>query len=413
MRNAPTHGSRCVLLASAILALAFLAERPAPAAGSEPLTTVTVIGSAPVSEGGMTAAREKAIADSLTSAVQSVATGLLDEDGMVTHFPTLNQVLFDQPEQVVQEYRVLTEFQHGSTLRVLVVATIQVPKVVQQLASVGILNQNAFLPKILFLIAEQNPEGTPSRYWWSGDMTGLEMTTGASALTEALSAKGFAAVDHSQTQSSAQLGPVSGTPDLSNAQAADLGTQLGADIVVVGTAISRDAMNTMGEDKRTFKGVVSVRAIRVETGEEIAATEQTAIAVDTDAIAGGTAAIAAACKGAAEDLSGPVESAWQGSGVRPGILEMSVTGTNNLAGFVKLREMMSAAHGVNGIQVRSIGANQATIAVDYPGDADELAATLIGNDFESFGIHISEITTDRIEIEIVSPEAALTPETTD
>ena len=413
MRNAPTHGFRCILLASAVLCLTLLAQRPAAAAGSEPLTTVTVIGAAPVSEGGMTAAREKAIADSLTAAVQAVATDLLGEDGMVTHFPTLNQVLFDQPEQVVQEYRVLTEFKHGSTLRVLVAATIQVPKVVQQLASVGILNQNAFLPRVLYLIAEQNPEGSPSRYWWSGDEPGFGMTTGESAMTEAMSAKGFAAVDHSQVQPSTQLGPVSGTPDLSNAQASGIGAQLGADIVVVGTATSRDAMNTMGADQRTFKGMVTVRAVRTETGEEIAAAEQSAIAVDTDAIAGGAAAIAAACKGAAEAIAGPVENAWQSSGVRPGMIEIAVTGTNNLAGFVKLRKMMTSAPGVNGIQIRSIGADQAIIAVDYPGSADELAATLIGNDFESFGIHISVIAAGRIEIEIVSPEAAAPPETTD
>jgi len=329
---------------------------------------------------------------------------------LVAHFPTLNQILFEKPQQFIQAYKVMTEYNHGGKYRVLVQATVQVEKVVGQLAGVGIIQKESSLPRVLFFITEQNPETAPPQYWWSGEDARFLVTSGEKAIGETMRKKGFAVVDHGRMAPSAKIDSMNRKPNLANTEAAEIGTRLQADVVVIGISTARDSLNTMGGDKRSFKGTITARIIRTDTSEVIASTIQTAVAVNADETEGGRAAIAAAGKLAAEQLAIQMITAWRKKSAGTEMVEISVTGTRNLAGFVKLRKIISTTSEVNRIQVKEIRGNRATILVDYPGSADELADALMLNDFESFGINISDIGPGRLDIEIMSQKKAADPE---
>jgi hypothetical protein len=394
-----------------LMTIGFHLPAGAAAVGAKGEKKVAVIGTGDISSSTVSKAREAAITDSLISAVKTVAADLLPVEALVAHFPTLNQVLFENPQQFIDTYKVMTEYKHGARYRVLVQATVQVEKVVDHLSGVGIIQQETSLPKVLFFITEQNPDTAMPQYWWSEqDKARYLVTAGEKSMGEVLRKKGFAVVDHTASAAAAPTDAVVRKPNLANTEAAEIGTHLEADVVVIGMSTARDTLNTMGGERKSFKGTITVRAVRTDTSEVIASAVQSAVAVNTDTIEGGRAAIAAAGKSAAEQLVTQMTTAWRKKSAGTEMLLIAVTGTRNLSGFVKLRKMLSNTSGINGIQVKEIRGDQATLLVDYPGSADQLADTLMLNDFESFGINITDIGEGRLDVEIMSQPNPAEPE---
>ena len=67
----------------------------------------------------------------------------------------------------------------------------------------------------------------------------------------------------------------------------------------------------MGINIRSFKGIVSVRAVRTDTGEEIAATTQSAVTANADETIGVQKALSSAGSLAGELLAGQIIDAWR------------------------------------------------------------------------------------------------------
>ena len=80
---------------------------------------------------------------------------------------------------------------------------------------------------------------------------------------------------------------------------------------------------------------------------------------------------------------------------------MVIRGTNNLASYVKFRKAMNTISGVEGIRVQGIKPNEATLLVEYKGKTKELAAALMQQSFDSFGINIFEVTEDMVRVELI------------
>ena len=99
--------------------------------GQEPAETKTyvVIGAATVYSGNVSAAREKAISNSLVTAVALMIEELLEVDSLVDNFPQVNQLLFDRKNAFVRDYKVLTEAARGKSYRVVVKVTVSGEKI--------------------------------------------------------------------------------------------------------------------------------------------------------------------------------------------------------------------------------------------------------------------------------------------
>lgn len=400
---------RLFMLLTILAAARVMSPVPAGAQAPEATQTITVIGTSGVYGDRIAEARQAAISNSLISAVKANAAELLSTEDLVTHFPTLNRILFEQTGTFVQGYKVLTEFKYGKRYRVLVQATVLTDRVIKELNSVGILMDQKYLPKILFLLTETIPGNAYPQYWWGGEDSSFLVTAGEQAMRGVLGKEGFSLIGHSFMKPGPEIASLYHKPYLTDAESAEIGGLLQADVVVVGTSETQSTLNTMGESLRSYKATVTVRAVRTTTGERIAEAAQTAMAVNADETAGGRIAIGSAGKLAAEELVRQITAVWKKERGGPEMVEVVLTGTRHLAGFVKLRKIISATPGVNGIQVREISGDQATVVVDFDSSADELANMLILNDFKDFGISITGITDNTLSIGIVQQEAA--PET--
>ena len=363
---------------------------------------IKVIGTGAIYGGNVAKARDRAIKNSLVSAVALTVADLLPLESMIQSFKILNEILYDNTSDFVKYYKVLTESASGNKYRVLVQATVSIDAIKEELISVNIKVCKKTLPKILFFIAEQNIIDISPRYWWSKDLTFVKGYTEI-AMTEKMLKNGFSVIDQKSLVINEEFETLKDKADLSNQDAVSLGAILQADVVIVGNSKADIAPNTMGGDIKSFKGTVLARALRTDTGEEIASTIQTEVSVNKDDIAGARDALSNAGYLAGSDLASQIARKWHEK-VKKSIttLVIIVEGTRALSNFVIFRAELDEIPGIDSQQTSEMKADEATIIVNFQGNAKELADALMLKNFESFGINIYEISKSHLRIRLVS-----------
>ncbi len=391
-----------MLLAGLVMAVTISLTMAANAQQQVQNKTFVVIGTSRVRGDNIQVARKQAISESLVTAVALMTEEILQVDSLVENFPRVNEIIYENTDAFVQDYKVLTETRSGKSYRVIVKATVAGKKIAKQLSMAGILRVKLTLPAILFFISEQKLQEDSPRYWWGKEMGGFEATT-TTTMANILRAHGFAVVDHRGIE----IGKMddwnsSDKPELTDEEALNLGTLLQADVVIVGTSIASLTTSVMGDELKSFKGNLNARVLRTETGEALANISRTAVTANVDERAGGREALAMTGTLAGDQLAPQLSAAWRELVEKPSQVEVTVEGTGNLANFVKFRRALTRISGVGGIRVKEIKPNETTLIVEYQGKAEDLASALMLQDFKNFGINIYEITQQNLKIAIIS-----------
>ncbi len=228
--------------------------------------TVEAIGTAPIQGEAIQASRDQAIADSLAASVAIAAGKIAPLDAIVRNFKTLNEVLYGHTDEFVQDYKVLTELKTGSQYRVLVQATVRADKIKAEMERLGIIIGLKSIPRILFLMAEQNIDDLSPRYSW--DLVSSETPLRSEkAMAEIMRQKGLILIDSGAMAPQGQTMPAATAP-VDDRTALMLGLKMQADVVVIGSASVIRSANTMGAYNRSLKGVVTARALHTLTGAE-------------------------------------------------------------------------------------------------------------------------------------------------
>ena len=362
--------------------------------------TVEVLGTGVIKKNDIASAREQAIADGLASAIARVAADHLPLEALVRNFQRLNETLYHNTNQFIRDYKVLTEARSGDNYRVMIQVTVSIEGVLKQLSIEGMMLGKKAMPRILFVIAEQNIGDSPSEYW-GGEEMALDKSVAESAMVPTMRKKGFLVMDRGDMIHNLKDVVLNCWPDFDNKEVVELGSRLTVDVVIVGKSIADIAPNTMGEDIKSFKGIVAARAIKTDTGEVIGATTQTFVSVNTDEITGSNASLYEAGTIAGEELSSQIVTAWQKDTRVSTMVELIIEGTGNLSNFIKFRRMLNKIPGVNEIQTREMKADEVIITVDFEGDASTLANSMLLKTFDTFGINISKVSPNLIKIRLV------------
>ena len=400
MRKIVPNFSRLILV-SFLLSATFSQFDIASAQETVESKTYVVIGAATVYSGNVSAAREKAISNSLVTAVALMIGDLLQVDSLVDNFPRLNELMFDRKNAYIRDYKVLTETTRGKSYRVVVKATVSGEKISQRLSDAGILRTKTTLPRVLFLIAEKNVREPLPIFWWSAEDANF-VSVAETAMAERLFEAGFEIIDHRGPRDKPLVNwDELDKPALSDQEAAALGAGLKADVVILGTSTANLSTNIMGSGTRSFNGTITARAIRTDSAELMFNITRTATAANENDIIGGKEALANVGGLTGRDLAEQLTFVWQRQAGRPAVVDLSIIGTGHLASYVKLRKALNSISGVEGIRVKEIKPNEATLLVEYKGKTKDLAAALMLQSFKSFGINISEVTDNSLRIELI------------
>ena len=363
--------------------------------------TVQAIGTSVIFADDVASARDRAIADGLVAAVERVVSAQFPIEAMVAHFGVLNQVLFNRADRFVQGFKVLTETRSGNRYRVMVRAVVSEQRISEQLALSGLGFKNKALPTVLVLMVEKPLDGTLPAFWWGEDMA-THANAAEQVVVQQLKERGFGIVEWMTKADILQFATVAVRPDFDRAAALALAGRLGAAVVVVGISAAERTPNTMGQSLRTFRGTVSIEAIKTDTGETIAVDRQSSVTVNADERAGTLEALYKAGALAGRVVADAISGVWQRPSDAPALIDISVSGTGQLANFIRLRKALADIPGVRDVQIREMGPNAAVLVLDYEGTSRKLADALMLKTFDSFGINISEITDAGIRLALTA-----------
>ena len=363
--------------------------------------TIIVTGSGKIHEENVALARMEAIENGLIAAVDSVAIEFLPVESVIQKFQTFNEILYGQTGKFIQGYKVLTEFPFENIYRVMIEATVSINSLKKIMSNAGIVLDKKTLPKILLLVSEKNSEDLLPKYWW-GQHPNVFEAYSTNALMKALQMNGFPVFDHRHLLKDLRIEERYDKHDLNNHEAIELGLSLQAEVVVVGESVSDKKANIMGDNVRSFKGMVSARAIRTDTGEEMGSTRQAIVTANTDEIVGNRDALFQVGTVAGQELASKIAAFWQKATQTGNIIEIIIEGTDNLTNFVKFRRLIHDMPGVMHLQMKEMALNQAKIIVDFQGTPEDLAGALMLKTLDTIGINIYEISPNFLRIELIS-----------
>jgi len=214
--------------------------------------------------------------------------------------------------------------------------------------------------------------------------------------------KGFTVIEPSASALRQEIGMDLNKPDLTNPEAIELGRRLRAEVVIIGRSIVHLIPNVMSGNIRSYQGTVTARAVRLDTGEEIATSMQNAIAAGADELAGVREALSQAGAQAGSDLTSQILDAWYKELSQPTLVEVIIQGSSNLLYFERFRQALMELPGVRGLQIKEMRPDETRVMVDFEGNGEKLAAVLMLKAYGAFGINITEIASNHLKIQLVS-----------
>ena len=366
--------------------------------------TLDVIGTGIITSHNVSKARDKAIANSLVSAVGYTIADLMPQARLIEKFHNINDLVYENAEQYILNYKVLAELILKNKYRVMVQATVSTDKLKKHLERIGLGTSENLLPKILFLVTEKMCSDSYPLSWWSNDFKSVE-TRSELILSDIIKENGFPVAEHTDPHKHGGRLSIN-HKHLSHQEALSLGLMFKADVVILGTAVADKTLNLLGADVKSFQGTVSAQAIRTDSGKQIAEITQTATAVNSDTSQGCNDALEAACRLAGNALSHRIKDAWDKAIINQGGIEVSVEGTDNLANFVMFRKELRNVPGIIDVQIRKMQSDNALMFITFDGNANTLAKALMLKTFTRFGIKIYDVSDNYLKIGLI-PERPL------
>jgi len=366
--------------------------------------TVTVIsvGSRTISKDNAPAAKNRAVSDALHRSVEQVVIDLIPRSDIPDNLEFLFTTVLKNPQKYVQTYRVLGELKKNRRYMVAVEAKIDAKALEKFFTQSRLLNQESDMPGILLLITEQKPGEILPGWWWGKNPIPYDSAAETAVADTVMNHRMAVVGGGSQRPVPEDLGIEFEFIHDSNA-ALKLGSELKADIVVLGRAVAEEASNRMG-DERSYKAVVALEVFNTVSGERINSVETNAVAADKISTIGSISALKIAGTLAGEKLVTILQDHWSDSSQGIRTIETRISGTNYLSSFITLRKMLNTMEGIEEVQTRKLGSEQALVDIVYQGNAKKFANALMLETFDSFGIEISEITVDSLSIKFNTKE---------
>lgn len=390
-------GSVCVLL----LLLMILFTADAFCDDESDPKVFTVVGASWVGGENLAKARDNAIAVSLASAVQQATVELISLEAFAANFQTLNQGLLGKTDRYVRGFKVLAEGRSGSHYRVLAQVRVALDAISADLAAAGIVADDAALPSVLLILVEKQADESWPLFWRGEDQAFLTPFSEA-AIQNGLAQKKLTVVARADHIDFLQTVVLKSSPDFSPEEVVELGRRLQVGVVVVGHGEAAPAPNSMAGTRQSFQGAVRLQAFGSDAGQLLASSVFEATVISDNEEDGLRQALAAAGEGAGADLAAKIVTAWRKTAQKPSAITMVVNGTRNLGPFVLFRRAVGDLPRVKQMQMTEMKADEATIVVEFTGNAQGLADAILLKTFESFSVNITDIAEGYIKVTLVS-----------
>lgn len=195
-----------------------------------------------------------------------------------------------------------------------------------------------------------------------------------------------------------------------NRGAAALGTQFGADIVLIGEAVAKPSARRIADTNlRSFQAVATLRAVRTDNSATLAAASEDVTQVGLEDVSGSAKALRGAGEKALDALIPEMLAKWtpgsgQAIGAFPHRVELTVGGMDQLWKLKALRDSLrSRTAEVRSVAQRSYTAGVAEFSMESSLPPEELAEALVLSPPEGLKLQVLDVGGGRIQARAVAP----------
>ncbi len=347
------------------------------------------------------AARDKAIEDAQRKAVEQAMGTMISSESVTKNFQLISDRILSLSSGYIEKYRVISEKEIDGEVEVDIAAIVGVSKLNDSVQAIKNLIRRMDRPKIMVLIAEQSirEEGQQLSEKSRGDVVLSSTSLGVveNVLIEFFRAKGFDFVDRQALAGQIEIAdPLTLVKDKERIK--KIANLTDAQVVIFGQAQAR----TTGEVQGIYSGQanISLRALKTDTGEIIAATNAHAAVPFVDPSTANTKALSEAAKKISQKLMDQILSQWQSesSGLRS--ISLVIKGVK-YADVKKLRSWLTKyVRGVKSVHQRYVKEGMAELDLDIQGSAQSLADELSEKKFQKKTIEVLDLLPNKVSIEL-------------
>ncbi len=353
-------------------------------------------------------ARDKAIEQALRNAVEQVAGTVVSSETLVNNFQLVSDNIYSKAKGFVKKHTILSEGPAGDgTYKVSIEAYVAKKLLSDSLADiVGATMTQTNKPRTLFMIAEQQLGQESYVGWWTvygqsgvaAHAQSFDLNTVENTLSQIFSDNNFPIVDLAAASKSIKVSKAFGLVDLNEKAVQELGNQAAAEMVVYGKAYVRQGNQILNSPMYSISAQISVKVVSTDTGRVITSTVQNKTIPHSIPEVGGTEALKAAAKAAADEIMPKmVTQLSQNKSVE---LSIKYGRYGDLAKFKQaLKENIRS---IQSIAQRASGNGSTTLEVDLKtGTAQSLADELSVREFRDFSVEVDEVSQNTIKITLM------------
>lgn len=376
-----------------------VAGAPALPAIAQETKTVAAEGVAAIQGNARDIARDAAIEDAQQRAVEQAIGILIDSQTQVENFQLISDNILSQTRGYIKRHTITSETEDSGLLRVRINAEVALGRLTEDLSGIGILLDRMNKPRTMVMVAEQNI-GHEVYAWWlgaHGEQTDISVVE--NAFMDKFTEKGFEFIDHQVAAKEIKVTVAYRVQNLSVAQARTLAAQADAEVVIIGKAVAK-LSGEIGGGMKSAQANLSVRAVRIDTGQVIATATTNAAAVHISEITAGNNALKKAANQAAEEMLGKILAVYakETGGTRS--INITITGLNKTQ-FVKFKDVLrNQVRGVKNLHERSFAGSTARISVDSKNSAQIISNELLLKDFGAFSVEVVSSTANSLELKV-------------
>jgi hypothetical protein len=344
-------------------------------------------------------AKDGAISDALSAAVQNSFSELLTAQAIASNLDFLYTEILSHPSDFITTYRSLGGIEHKGAFLVAVESRVNLEMLQKTLTDAKILNAAKDKPALMFFISEKTPTDDLPRHWWGKDSSSRK-SLAEETITGKMIQNRFILVG---------TGPQRPDPSIYNvtfnsvddiATARTLGKEMKADMIIFGTATSSPATNRMGGEK-TFDAEILFQAYDVNTGEKTITSKTQAVTKSDSDEQGHNQALIKAASLSAEDLTEKINSYWSRNLRKEQTFDLKLSGDHFLPRFIALKQRFKDMPEIINTLQKEIGSNSALVQIQYKGSPPRFANAIMLKTFDSFGLEITEVTDNLVSIRFI------------
>ena len=340
-------------------------------------------------------AEDDAVASALRNAVEQVIGTMIQSDVLVQNYQTIEDRIYSQSQGYVERYEIMGKTREGEYIMVVTIkALVRKGNLKDNLAALGLLITRKGKPRVMVIVDEKNMDS--HYYSWT-----IDMNTTENEIMNDLLEKGFPFVDRDAAMRKIEKDAIMATLEGDEAAAVSIATQSGAEVLIVGKAVSKVA--TGGPSALAQAGMLScqatvnLRVLRADDATIIATTSQQSAAAHIDQLSGGTQALKKAAQLAAEDLSGKIIDRWQKDVYSGTTINLRLMNVESYSDLVKIKNMLPYyVRGVQNVYQRDYSQHTALFDLDVRGTANQVAEELVMKDFSPYTIEVINVTQNTI-----------------